>query len=121
MNISWKKGTNIDTDEELLYSANITASGWLNYKFTDNFSVTPYMQYIGERKGKFGNENYTLDSYILLNLNLKYSIDPFTFDCTFNNILNVDYTYPEYVRAKIMDIPGGRERSFRFQISYNLL
>ena len=78
------------------------------------------MQYIGERKGQYNGINYTIDSYVLLNLNLKYSISSFIFDCTINNILNTDYTYPEYVRAKIMNIPGGRERSFRFQISYNL-
>ncbi len=127
VNVSWEKGKNRDTKAEMLYSANITASGWLNYKITDNLSVTPYAQYIGKRKGQYQATAassiiaYTLPDYILANLNIKYRFDWFVIDFTLNNILNKDYTYPEYIRYKIPDIPGGRDRSFRIQLSYDLL
>lgn len=120
LNFGWKTGENLETEDELLYSSNVNASGWITYKLSTDLSLTPYLQFIGARDGKYAGASYSLDSYLLANLNIKYAFQPFVINLTLNNILDQEYSYPEYIRAKIADIPGGRGRNTIVQVSYEL-
>jgi len=128
INASWKTGTNIlnSGDTDILGIAHFSSNGWLSYKFSQ-FAITPHFQFIGERKGYSARVvsgtqvgNYTLDSYLLVNLTLSYTFDNFTFSVTGNNLLDKDYSYPEYVRGLSETVPGGPQRNFLATIRFDL-
>jgi len=50
----------------------------------------------------------SVDPYYLLNANLSARLSPqVELSLLFNNVLNQEYRFPEYVRAKIPYVPGG--------------
>jgi outer membrane receptor protein involved in Fe transport len=84
------------------------------------FCLTPQVQYIGERDGYTQRSgNYTLDSYVLLNLIGKFDYDRFSVSISGKNLLDEDYFYPEYIRRISEKVPGGAERHFVGSIRYN--
>ncbi len=121
-NVSWKKGKDQLTDNDLLYFSNLTGNFWASiYKFSP-LHFTPTIQYVGARQGRSSlNGKYTLDDYYLVNLVSKYNYNNFSLNLTLKNILDTEYSYPEYVRKNINDIPGGPGREIHFSISYNKL
>jgi iron complex outermembrane receptor protein len=120
-NLGWKTGKDNQTKEDLLYFANITSNAWLKYHLISSLSFTPNIQYIGERKGnsaKYGS--YKLDPYLLLNLSAQYQHNNLSLIITIKNILNKDYTYPEFVRRNINETPGGPGTAFRISLKYQM-
>ncbi len=133
-NFSWKKGDIIvedGDDVELLGNAPITANGWLTYKW-GKFSLTPHLQFVGEREGTSTRDidpdpdvtrafgDYTVDSYLLANLTFAYKIQNFTIKLTGRNLFDSDYAYPEYIRGRSEEVPGGPERSFFVTLKYSI-
>ncbi|MEA1979981.1 MAG: TonB-dependent receptor [candidate division Zixibacteria bacterium] len=121
-NVSWKKGKDKLTDNDLLYFSNLTGNFWASiYKFSPLY-ITPTIQYVGARKGQSSlNGEYTLDDYYLVNISSKYNYNNFSFVLTLKNILDTEYSYPEYVRKNINEIPGGPGREIKFSVKYNKL
>ncbi len=128
LNASWKTGSNILTagDTDIVGIAHITANGWLSYKF-DQVFFTPQLQFVGERKGYSGRlvnnvpvGDYTIDSYLLVNLTVGYHFSAFTLSVTGKNLLDKDYFYPEYVRNLSETVPGGPHRNFLATLRYDL-
>lgn len=123
-NLGLKDGKNSDTDADLFGFSPFTANGWLNLRFA-NFRVTPFFQFVGERKGvsarKVNNVavgNYSLDSYFLMNLTLGYKLDQFMIQAGVKNLFNTDYSYPEFIRGLSEEVPGGPGINYTFSVKY---
>jgi iron complex outermembrane receptor protein len=132
-NFSYKKGKDKTTNTDLLYLEDITYNLGLTWDFY-NFTFTPTIQFIGDRKGKLVSKknpnlwtvldrsdslNFTLNSYTLMNLNIQYKVtDRLNINAAIKNIFDVEYFYPEYVRRNIPYIPGGPQRSFNLGVGY---
>lgn len=107
LNFAYKVGENKLDNIDLYGFAPFTVNGFFNYK-TNNFSITPSFQYIGDRKGKSIREGeYKLDSYLIANLALNYKIDNLKISLNFKNLLNQKYSYPEFIRGLSEEVPGG--------------
>ncbi len=118
-NLGWKRGESTETDEALMYLAEVTANGWLNYELFPPVMVTPHVNYVGARKGTSGDGDYELAPYVLLNLSCRWRLPRgWSVQVTGRNLADEDYTYPEYIRENIDDIPGGAGRSIYAAISY---
>ena len=118
-NFSWKTGKDDETDKDLVGFANVTSNLWMNYKIVKGISLTPYLQYVGERKAGTVDDS-TVDPYLLLNLSLCYEKSDYTVYLTMSNLTDVNYEYPEYVRHNIPAIPGGPGRSVRASVQFVL-
>ncbi|MFQ5631275.1 MAG: TonB-dependent receptor domain-containing protein [bacterium] len=120
-NIGWKDGENEATNEDLHYFANVTSNAWFNYHLSESVSVIPSIQFVGRRKGtSIVSGDYKLDAYALLNANLQYRIKNIHLNFTVRNILDKDYSYPEYIRKSINDVPGGQGRAFTLSSNFTL-
>jgi outer membrane receptor for ferrienterochelin and colicins len=102
---SYMAGTSVETDDSLKFIPRNTANVYCDVKIMPAFSVIPQVQFI-DRRGE--TESYTL-VHLSMELKLNNSI---TFSLSGRNLLDADYSYPEYVRNKIDEIPGGAGRSF---------
>ncbi len=127
LNFSWKGGktefNNAETD--VMGIAKITANGWFSYRY-DRFSFTPQFQYIGSREGKssrlvsgkaFGP--YKIDGFFLLNLSVGATVSQFNLTASIKNIFNTKYAYPEYIRERTEETPGGPGTNFMLMVKYN--
>ncbi|MCD4745422.1 MAG: TonB-dependent receptor [Bacteroidales bacterium] len=127
-NISWKEGENPDdpTGTKLKGIAPITSNFWLSYKFK-NFTITPFFQYIGKREGTSTRVvdgtpvgDYSIDPYLLANLSVGVKFNKFTLSLVGKNLLDVDYTYPEYIRGKSEEVPGGPGLNYMVNLRFDL-
>lgn len=71
--------------------------------------VSPYLQYVGEKKGTLLNlSRFSEPAYSLLNFNVSYEFNK-NLELQFigKNLLDKTYAYPEYIRRKVAETPGG--------------
>lgn len=101
--------------------ANETLNTILTYYITKNWSTTLTAQHIGEKDvvSSITNERSTLDSYQLVNFITNYKINQHNLKLIFNNITDERYSYPEPVRRKVNDVPGGSGFSVYAQYQYS--
>lgn len=101
--------------------ANETLNAILTYHITNNLSTTLTTQYIGEKDvvSSITDERSTLDSYQLVNFITNYKINQHNLKLIFNNITDERYSYPEPVRRKVNDVPGGSGSSVYAQYQYS--
>lgn len=121
-NFSWKDAA----DTEINTFAHMTGNMWLNWRINDRISLAPQFQYVGEREGYSQRElafmdygKYELDPYILLNLNAQITWNQLSLSIQGKNLLDEEYSYPEYIRQLSEEVPGGPERSFMATLSYH--
>jgi len=101
--------------------ANETLNAILTYHITKNLSTTFTAQHIGEKDvvSSITDERSTLDSYQLVNFITNYKINQHNVKLIFNNITDERYSYPEPVRRKVDDVPGGIGASVYAQYQYS--
>ncbi|MCW8936152.1 MAG: TonB-dependent receptor [Gammaproteobacteria bacterium] len=101
--------------------ANKTLNTILSYHITKNLNTTLTAQYVGEKDviSSITSERSTLDSYQLINFITNYKIDQHSVKLIFNNITDERYTYPEPVRRRVNDVPGGIGFSTYAQYQYS--
>ena len=89
--------------------ANEIANAILTYHIAPQWSVTLSTQYVGEKDvvSSVTNVRSTLDSYQLFNLASVYKVKQHAMRLILNNLTDEDYSYPEPVRRKVADVPGG--------------
>ncbi len=121
-NISYKKGKDSETDEDLLFLAETSGNAGLTWRLSDMLQASFNLQLVGSRDGKTSaGDEFTIDSYMLSNLSLRASpLDNVTVWLKVRNLMDEEYTYPEYVRANIEEIPGGPARAVYAGISLDL-
>lgn len=110
-NYSYRYGEDADTGENIPFIAKNTANAGLNWKMLSWLSFNPNLQYVSSRKD--------VDEYFLANLSFDFDIsDYFSFSIIGRNLTDENYSYPEYIRNIIPEIPGGPGRSFYFRASW---
>jgi len=118
-NVSVIDGEDKSTDREINGLMNLSANAGLSYQLSDRFNTSLNLQYIGEQENRLNsNENTAVNDYWLANLVGEYRIHRLRLRATVKNLGDTEYTYPEYIRANIKDIPGGAGRSFYLNASY---
>ena len=124
-NFSWKTGHDSETNDALLYFAPYTANIWFICNQHKILTFTPWIQYVSQREGfsnrKITNEcfgGYTIDAYTLVNLSMSLNFDNCRLKLSFKNLLNEDYSYPEYVRQLSETVPGGPGRNYFLSLDY---
>ncbi len=121
INLTAKEGEERSLDEDLLNFAEISANTWIEYRLCKHLYILPSLQYLGDRKGKTNSATteHKLDDYVLANLVFGFDWKNYSIKLIGKNLLNEDYSYPEYIRNNIQDIPGGAERSLYLQVAYD--
>jgi len=101
--------------------ANETFNAILTYHINSNWSTTLTAQHVGERDvvSSVTSVRSTLDSYQLYNLTTTYKIKQHDIRLIFSNIGDESYTYPEPVRRKTVEVPGGADFSVYAQYQYS--
>ena len=93
--------------------ANETANAILTYHLSSNWNITLSTQYIGDKDvvSSVTNVRSTINSYQLYNLATVYTMKQHRVRLILNNLSDEEYSYPEPVRRKVTDVPGGGEFS----------
>ena len=101
--------------------ANEIANAILTYRIASHWNVTFSSQYIGEKDvvSSLTNERSTLDSYQLFNFATVYKAKQHAMRLILNNLTDEEYSYPEPVRRKVTDVPGGAEFSAYAEYQYS--
>jgi len=101
--------------------ANGTANVILTYQMNNDLTASVVAQHIGKRDVVNSDTDVrsTLGSYDLINISSTYNYKQHEVSVTLNNILDEDYTYPEPVRRKIDDVPGGPGRAYYLTYRYS--
>lgn len=120
-NISIKKGTNADTDDDIPFLESILGNAGFNSDLSSKFSLSGNMQFIGEREGQTAaGKTVTIDSYILVNAILNYKIsNNFSASIIGKNLFDTDYNFPEPIRRNLEMIPGGPGRSVALRVDFS--
>ena len=131
-NLTYKTGEDINGDK-LKYFAPFHANFALRYSPVKPLNFTLTLQHVAEREGNYtakspwqswatsetGGTDYTLDSYNLLNARIGLKpTSPVEISLIIKNILDKEYSYPEYIRQSIPFIPGGPGRSLFVEVGY---
>ena len=100
--------------------ANQFANAILTYHISSRWNMTLSTQYVGERDvvSSITDVRSTLDSYQLFNLATVYKVKQHSLRLIFNNFTDEDYSYPEPVRRKVADVPGGADFSAYAEYQY---
>jgi len=108
-------------EKEAPLIANDTANIILTYQMSNDWTASAVAQHIGKRDvvSSVTSVRSTLNSYELINLSSTYRYKQHEVSVTLNNILDEDYTYPEPVRRKIDDVPGGPGRAYYLTYRYS--
>ena len=108
-------------EKEAPLIANDTANIILTYQMSNDWTASAVAQHIGKRDvvNSVTSVRSTLNSYELINLSSTYRYKQHEVSVTLNNILDEDYTYPEPVRRKIDDVPGGPGRAYYLTYRYS--
>lgn len=108
-NISYTTGKDRETEEDLLFLAKVAGNIGATWRYSALLRASANVQFVGSRDGKTtGGEEFSLDGYALMNASLR--VTPWKnigFWLKARNLFDTEYTYPEYVRARIKEIPGG--------------
>lgn len=101
--------------------ANETFNAILTYHINNNWSTTLTAQHVGEKDvvSSVTDVRSTLDSYQLFNLTTVYRMKQHELRLIFSNLSDETYTYPEPVRRKIPDVPGGADFSAYAQYQFS--
>jgi len=101
--------------------ANETANIIMTYQYNPNLSLSATMQHVGTKDVVNADTDIrsTLDSYQLFNIASVYRKQQHEIRLTLNNITDEEYSYPEPVRRKIDDVPGGPGRTAYLQYQYS--
>ena len=108
-------------EEDAPLIANETLNAILTYYISSNLSTTITAQHIGEKDvvSSITDERSTLDSYQLVNLVTNYKINQHNLKLILNNITDEKYSYPEPVRRRTPDVPGGSDFAAYVQYQYD--
>jgi len=118
-NISAINGFDNSSDKEINGLINLSGNAGLNYQLSERLNTSFNLQYVREQENRLNSgENTVIDDYWLANLVGEYRMENLSLRATVKNIGDTEYTYPEYIRANIKDIPGGAGRSFYLNASY---
>lgn len=115
-NVSYRDGELKESGKDIPFIANYSGNAGLTWNYTNKLPISFNLQYIGNRK----SDNVTIDDYFLSNLQFTYKPSTnYKLFFTINNLFDQEYSYPEYIRQRIDDIPGGPERTFFGKIEFN--
>ena len=108
-------------EEDAPLIANETANVIMTYQVSNDWAASAIAQHVGKRDvvNSITNVRSSLPSYNLLNLSSTYRHKQHEVSITLNNILDEEYTYPEPVRRKIDDVPGGADRTYYLTYRYS--
>ncbi|MFC2091662.1 TonB-dependent receptor plug domain-containing protein [Elusimicrobiota bacterium] len=129
-NVSFKDGEDEATDDDIQYLDKIVANYILTL-LTGDLTNSLTLHYVGEREGTISatssvtgygytaGDTVKIDPYMLLNLKSEYDINGnLSIAVTVMNILAQEYSYPEYIRGNIDDIPGDSEANVYGELTY---
>ena len=107
-------------EEDAPFIANQLANAILSYRMSSRWNMTLSTQYVGERDvvSSITDVRSTLDSYQLFNLTTVYKVKQHTMRLILNNLTDEEYSYPEPVRRKVSDVPGGADFSAYAEYQY---
>ncbi len=96
------------TDVDIMFIPKLLSNAGINMKL-NKFTISPYLQYVGSKKGTLTNKTEAeIKSYFLLNLNLNFKLNKTVeLQLIGKNLTDEEYFYPEYIRRNIAEIPGG--------------
>ena len=110
INGAWKELRDRKTKEMQRVAAPLTANLGVSYQPVSWLAVRPNAQYVGPR----GDSRY----YTLLNTVVDFPVTKhITLSAIGTNLLDKQYTYPEYVRQIVDTLPGGPGRAYYGRIT----
>jgi len=116
-NLTSKRGKQKSNQLDVPYLTKIHANFGANWKLSNKLSASSAIQYVGKRKDN--DSAVSIAAYELINFQLIYTVKKnHKLFFTINNLLDKDYTYPEFIRENIDDIPGGPDRAFYVKIEF---
>jgi outer membrane receptor protein involved in Fe transport len=122
INVSFVKGEERSSGADVAFVPRYLANLGLAWKPSPRVSVAYYLHHVGEKKGHLvtaGTPEVTTDPYTLLNVTINGELGGgFAGGVTVKNLLNSAYSYPEYIRMRIAETPGGPGRAFYASLSY---
>lgn len=120
INVNYKTGENQITNKQLYGFAPLTFNGLINY-YIENFTLSVPFQFVGQREMESKRKGITqIGSYFLLNMNLSFNYNSTQIQLGLKNILNIDYSYPEFIRSLSEEIPGNPGLQFSCTIKTEL-
>ena len=118
-NVSYTDGNDEVLDGDP-YIANYTMNLMLNYRLSNQIDISLTNQTVSSKDYILNNnETGSIGAYNLTNLITRYRVHNLEFSLRLKNLFDEDYTYPEFVRRNISEIPGGQNRSAYIGVSYN--
>ncbi len=128
-NLSYRRGKDRETNEELPYFVNHTANAGLIWQIGRRLRVAPNLNLVGEQSGNLGDEPespyqpgqaVTVAGYQVLNTVVSVDLSKkLTLKISGLNLLDEEYQYPERVRRMIPTLPGGPGRSVMLELQYH--
>ncbi len=119
VNISFLQGTEKKDTSDVIFIPKMLGNLGVNLTLAKGLTLSPYLQYVGAKKGTLTNGTpVEVSAYTLANLNLEYRFSAMWVALTGKNLFNKVYANPEYVRRLIPETPGGPGRSVYFQIGF---
>lgn len=123
INVSYVKGEERATGADVMFVPQYLANLGLTWRPSPGFSVAYYLHHVGEKRGKLvtaGTPEVTTEPYTLLNVAINGELGGgFAARLTIKNVLNSGYSYPEYIRQRIAETPGGPGRAIYARLSYH--
>jgi iron complex outermembrane receptor protein len=112
-NAAYKEGEE-DSGSDILFLSDWTANFGLNLTPKEDLEWSIFGRFVGEREGVLiDGTQVTVGSYFVTDTNLRFDLgNHFEAIVTIHNLLDETYTYPEFVRRRLAEVPGGPERSY---------
>jgi len=118
-NLTAKRGTQKSNKLDVPYLTKLHANIGVKWKLSNKLSTSSAIQYVGKRKDN--DSIVSIPAYELINFQFVYKPKKqYSLFFTINNLLDKKYSYPEFIRENIDDIPGGPERAFYVTIEFPL-
>ncbi len=124
-NVSYKlSGEEKSTGADILYMERVLANLGISWQPIPKIELGSFLNYVGSRKGTLsqaqGGTATKIDPYLLWNLKATLRPAPSVeVSLIVDNLLDESYTYPEYIRRNIEDVPGGPGRALFAETVYH--
>ena len=121
LNASYVDGKDKSLNEDdAPFIANQFANAILSYNMTSHWNMSLSTQYVGEKDvvSSLTNVRSIIDSYQLFNLASIYKVKQHSMRLILNNLTDEEYSYPEPIRRKVTDVPGGTDFSAYAEYQY---
>ncbi len=124
-NLTYQEGEDIETGGDIDGLEELACNLILNYKVEKSgLNINTRIKYIGDRSLSFGTPGSeqpgTVGNFTVVDLKLLWTepIPKVDVGLSIFNLFDESYTYPEYIRHRIMETPGGPKRAVYLTLTH---